>query len=623
MVDRIVGVAEEAIRERWNIKERKRAERSTLSQSTKRQRTESIAPSQTPSRRRGRFSNQSIDSNTQEPATQRIGTSPMEDLESLIQLSKEQLRRNIHFATTQEVEGLVHFISYILPGLVWKCSGKEQEPHQSQGKSTPKAKTEEDLSPIRLIIIDSLPPFFETASTGNSLSERSLVMTDVANKLKRISLFGCKGGIAGNCESSSEESLAWNGEGSAVIVVNHTQEIFQEKDKILARIAIKQGLVGPLSRSRKLSKGSIPISKANLTDSKAGSEPPMDYALQNIFNSGCLASVPTSWPQFRPQQNGFDNNQSSSFGIENFMEHSIPVLRQAGLGQSWSNSINVRLMLFKPGGSSDREIVFQRLSQENGSQNETSKSRKNEMKRMFISDRVEVRRAVLVFSPFVTSGVGIEAKECETEFIIFSGGVRSIASLNSSGSRSNTKEGRINDCFKVDEDGWLGFDLGQSELEKLEEDLANVEREVSRDSDELVDREVEEGEKSLTLDEHEAQDEEMRDAQPRDRNEDQERRNQSQDQIELDQDPIMSQGFRSATQVQREMADQVDEDENENGIQDQVEERRSGTPTTSSQRSRHSTPPHSQSFIAASSVPTSAPTSVEKGGSLMGGGFRK
>lgn len=669
-LNRVLEIGENAVKERWELKEDQRKKIGKDGSfkddfvASKRQKIDQISDqnefpaspfnsntstqftsTQTPFKRKGRFSNQS-----QATLTDPDPAPTKSDLESLLSYTRRKILSNLHFSTTSETDGLVHFVSYILPGLVWRLGRNHTDDEDGKGEGE-----EERALPIRLIIIDSLPPFFDLSEGNmNSLSERSKIMTLVANKLKIISSFSTPDDDLSNRSSplkSSNKSDSidegFNSSGLAVMVVNHTLDLFNEKDKNLVKLGIRSGLIGPLSSHTTKARH---LSKSNEQNAKDGVEPPMFLNLQSIFTNGCFASIPPHRSTFNFDdsngssggRNGTGTNRSH-FELEDQLDGLLKFAKQTSLGHSWSNSINVRLMLFKSNSRKEKETIVDSLVEERFLDYEEAdlKSRKEEkrkeLSKSIKTDQFMMRRAVLIFSPFTNSSSGIpnlsSRSSYETEFVILSSGVHSISSSFSSfgeakinNSNSNRTITKINGG-STSEDDLLEFEFEDKELEDLEIDLRNAEsgrtQPISKDStlgfgenDSFGDVDIEmtgagEEEEDSDLEiELEGVGERGQHVQsPRDHH------------SRIEHPSSQGMGFRSATQVQAQMIseerqsrDRMDEDRNEKGQHHQEDSdiEMDEDDRLTEDFNQSATPPLSNSLMINSSNPTSAPTSAER-----------
>lgn len=404
-------------------------------------------PSGTPPASRGRFRLPTEVLPDFTPPRAERPASPRTDKDKIVDECVARMLRNVHFAKIADLDDLDHAISYTLPGLMQRLHTGTSRTSQESAREPARPLPERTLAaPIRLIVIDSLPALFRStfSNSMSSIVQRSIALCDIADRLKKLSVLGIPDGVVA---FSSDDSHG----GAAVIVINQVTDAFN-KEKRFARAAVLERAIGPAARRRTAHAYSIDQLPQHLRiASQAGSEAPLSYAEQAAHITGLYASVPTTAT--------FTTNGLAD--LRDFADNVSPKVAQ--LGQVWTNCITTRLMLCRTQRRVPSSVAFLPRGGAIASQMSATASQSGTTP----SDS-QVRRAVLVFSPFAPAGVGADSAR---DFLIAPEGVRvldcdplhtgSLPAKSALVPRGNN-EGETNE-----EDEWAQFDLGEDELALL------------------------------------------------------------------------------------------------------------------------------------------------------------
>ncbi|CDU26181.1 probable DNA repair/recombination protein Rec2 [Sporisorium scitamineum] len=228
------------------------------------------------------------------------------------ELGRDQVLRNLHVACVADVEALEHALKYSLPGLMARLSSSAQH-------------TVSPASPeVGIVVVDNLPSLFQedpVASDIDSLVQRSKMLVEIADALKRLAVAG-------------------NSAGRAVIVLNHVSDAFGIDKEIARRFVFDSADQIRFARAqRRDPQHAVGGVQSALPDYPAA----MEYASQSTFVSGLFASVPPTLAE-----------AIGARAVQEELEEEGPLWtlhpRTAQLGHTWSNLINVRLFLSKTKG---------------------------------------------------------------------------------------------------------------------------------------------------------------------------------------------------------------------------------------------------------------------------------
>lgn len=367
MTRRLCEMCDYAIRERWYGMRAQQAKQCETQQQQE--------PSDRPTFGAGRF---------HDPDDVEVVDELVVDLERLIAISKALLLKNVHFLSIKSYDEVDHAISYMLPALADQLASTTQ-------------------SPLQLIILDDLPAMLLGAEPAGQMQRavhRSQMICELSDKLRRLALY-CAG-------PAGHESSA-----AAIVLGNHVVDSF-ERTKELA-IPVLRSIWEKSQRHSSSGEGYA------LFDA-AGDPPPLQADQQELFFSGVLSSAhPTLLGRARSRavfrQGGGPTGKMSEEEIWNSVASG---LKMAALGYQWANCISVRLMLHRTAKRIDWARVQDGSMKplEDWEDEEGYEEDEKERQKMH-----NVRRAVLIKSPFVQSGALYEPS---VDFVVLGRGIRSV-----------------------------------------------------------------------------------------------------------------------------------------------------------------------------------------------------
>lgn len=307
------------------------------------------------------------------------------DLERLIAISKALLLKNVHFLSIKSYDEVDHAISYMLPALADRLASTTQ-------------------SPLQLVILDDLPAMLLGAEPAGQMQRavhRSQMICELSDKLRRLALY-CAG------PAGHESSAA-----AAIVLGNHVVDSF-ERTKELATPVLRT--IWEQSQLRSSS------GEGNAVFNAASDPPPLQADQQELFFSGVLSSAHPMLLGRARSRAVFRQGEgpTGKMSEEEIWNSVASGLKMAALGYQWANCISVRLMLHRTAKRIDWARVQDgsMKTPEDWEEEEGYEEDEKERQKMH-----NVRRAVLIKSPFVESGALYEPS---VDFVVLGRGIRSV-----------------------------------------------------------------------------------------------------------------------------------------------------------------------------------------------------